>query len=311
MFCYNCGTKMEDGDVFCWKCGSKVASQDAAIPEPVSQASVISGQAISQPNAGYVDKDDFRAYVDSHVKKKTKKQSALELMNSRDLLVLICWGIPVAFGVFAFGAFFLLVAVWENGLAEALAAALVAALVASMFGFLCTYPILLICNWTLKVCALGKIPKKTNIDVFLEFLNGHLSYLSPYLHEWGYIKYKNQEQSAGRSALEGTLVGGVGMGLKMGYYAELNNALMQSAVMCTPVGEKQKYLLVIHMKPDRTNSEQIICSIGIERRRRGKDLFLSQGPSSDVLGAGTHTWLIKTAPILQAAIEYYLRYNNA
>lgn len=308
MFCYNCGAEIGEGAIFCRNCGSKVASQDTVIPESGSQESDMSKQAGKQ----YGDIDEFRTYVDNFVCAKTRKKSALELMEGHDYFVFICLGAPVVLAILT-----LIVSFNPVG-----------ALLLMGFGFLVSWLVVYIRNLTLRLSG-WKVPKNINLDELMGFLNGHLEYLSPYFNEWGYIKYKNQEKSVGGSVVTAGLISGMdgvlsqgnptglisgvnaGFMLSQGYYASMNNELMRSAVLCTSVGEKKDLLLVIYVKPDKNaDSGQLFCSIGIERRCRGGEPFLSAGPNSDHLGFATHTCLIKIVPVMRAAMEYYLKNMN-
>lgn len=284
MFCYNCGTEIEDSAMFCRNCGSKVASQDIVISESGTPKYI---------GKQYGDVDEFRAYVDSFVRAKTRKKSALELMKSHDYFVFICLGMPVVLGICAFIVSF----------------DPVAALVLMGFGFLVSYFVVYIRNLTLKLSG-WKVPTNINKDELMGFLNGYLEYLSPYLNEWGYIKYKNQEKSvAGSVVRDGVTVGmSTGRMFRQAYYTSMNNELMRSAVLCTPVGKKHDRLLVIYMKPDKNaDSGQLFCSVGIERRCRGGESFLSAGAGSDNSGFATHTCLVKIVPVVRASMEYYLK----
>lgn len=290
MFCYNCGAEMGDGARFCKNCGSKAASQDTVIPESGPQESDTSKQIGKQ----YGDMDEFKAYVDNFVRAKTRKKSALELMKSHDYFVSICVGAPVVFGILAW-------IVSSNP---------VGALLLMGFGFLVSYLVVYIRNLTLRLLG-WKVPENINMDELMGFLNGHLEYLSPYFNEWGYVKYKNQQKSVGGSVVEAGLISGMDAGvmLSQAYYTSMNNELMQSAVLCTSVGEKQNRLLVIHVKPDKNaDSGQLFCSISIDRRCRGGEPFLSAGPDNSSFAA--HTCLVKIVPVMRAAMEYYLKNMN-
>lgn len=122
MFCYKCGTQIDEGAAFCHKCGIKVVYADTepqdldttavtnepgkgSVERPVQEASAVSPQTVI-PTEGITDYGtDFKAFVDSHVRQTTKFQSAEELLNTNvpQKFMWICFGIPAILGLIAGG----------------------------------------------------------------------------------------------------------------------------------------------------------------------------------------------------------------
>lgn len=128
MFCHKCGTKVAEGASFCHNCGAKMVQEDIAqeplevFPSkyepknttagPLPQTSAAPVQTIDWENAPTDNRNDFKAFVDNHVRSTTQCQSAEELLNSRVPLrfVWICLGIPSILGILTFNPIVLLLA---------------------------------------------------------------------------------------------------------------------------------------------------------------------------------------------------------
>ncbi len=315
MYCNKCGAKVPEGAVFCNKCGAKLFYADTAnktdvsetdaesqspdISEPMSQTSADSIQTNVSTSGADNTRADFRQFVDSHVQKTTSFQSAEELLKSHVPVAFawLCLGIPsIALGALALrGRDFLMF--------------LPMALVGLVFGY---FPFIFV-RWIkrMKYAArfCGKFDKNINADELMQFLNECLSYLRPYWHEWGYIQY--EKQSVGSSALKGLLLGDVSTAVKLSIVSANLNADMDrsTGVLCSPFGKKQKALSIISIKPAASDLDSgwMLYSFDSELRAAGDNPFLSRGPGTDP-GLSTYICLIKTAPILQAAVEYYLKY---
>jgi len=304
-----------DDAVFCQKCGARLFyadtanKTDASATDGESQSPDIS-KTIPQPSEDSIPttkstvgsdnvRADFSTFIDSHVQKTTSFQSAEELLQSHVPVSFawLCLGIPsIAMGALAIrGRDFLMI--------------LPAALLGLVFGY---FPFIFV-RWIerMKYAArfCGKFDKNINADELMKFLNKYLGYLRPYWHEWGYIQYK--KQSIGNSALKGLLLGDVSTAIKLSIVSANLNADMDrsTGVLCSPFGIKQKELSIISIKPSAADrdSGRMLYSFDSELQAVGDNPFLSRGPGTDI-GLSTYICLIKTAPILQAAVEYYIKY---
>lgn len=123
-----------------------------------------------------------------------------------------------------------------------------------------------------------KINNGINSDELIQFLNEHLSYLSPYFHEWGYISYSG-------FGFVGALQANV-----------LNSISSSSAKVGTEFGSKQRCFVIIWIEPDVTSTDS-----GGMRYSFSTAIRWSPLPSKYVS-------MVKAVPILQAAMEYYLNY---
>ncbi len=252
MFCYKCGNKISEDMIFCNKCGTKITPDNA-----VSQTSNIAN-----------DENNFKNFVDNHIKTTTKFQSAKELLEKRVPLkfVWICFGIPIILGTLTFNLGILLLGI----IVAYLAARIACGIIKGRYAF--------------KIS--GKFNGNIDTDELILFLNKYLEFLHPYFHKWGYLKQEF-----------------IGAGLQGAITATAMNLMSESATeinLCTEFGEKKKLFSVINIRPDvlNPNSGQMEYFFSSEYRIPG--FFKGWGFS-------TYTCLFKTAPILQAAMEYYLK----
>lgn len=124
MFCHKCGTQIAEGAAFCHGCGTMVvyvepAEQPVDTPAPASepiaassrtaitsanpapQAATATIQASAPINVSGNDRNDFKAFVDSHVRATTSFQSAEELLNSKPMtFAWIIFGVLSLLGIF-------------------------------------------------------------------------------------------------------------------------------------------------------------------------------------------------------------------
>lgn len=126
----------------------------------------------------------------------------------------------------------------------------------------------------------GEFGQEINVNEFLAFLNEHLRMLSPYFSECGYLSERG------------------------GLLTSIGNALSKAfneVELCCECGSKKKSLATICIRPDvrEQNSGGMQYFVGAVHKG-----FLIDGRAAGFLG---HSCLIKTAPILQAAMLYYLK----
>lgn len=292
MFCCKCGTQIADDAKICHKCGAKAAyvdrqshvtdipqaaaeSESTSVVEPIQQGPV---QSTAQAEDSISDKADFKTFVDNHVRKTTEFQSAVELLKSTPpigFVVMLCVGIPV---LVAFVAF-----VSSGNLMGALALSLVSLGV----GYLAALFVATMkkgrCGFRYK----GMIEDEIDTDDLIRFLNAYLDYLQPHFHEWGYVQ---------RRAL--SVAGAVQLALTEG---------AKEITICTSFGEDQRRIseIIIHAAPSDRDSGKKEYFVDAENRLEGYS-FLSHDN-----GFQKYKCVVRTAPILQAAMEYYLHhYKN-
>lgn len=171
----------------------------------------------------------------------------------------ICFGVPAVVGFLAGGP-----------------------LLALLFGLFFGYPAALLTDFMKGSRARGSIKKisgKIDSDELIQFLNGHLSYLSPYFHEWNYINYS-------------------GAGVQSAVTAHTLNSITASAAKVgTGFGQKQRCFVVIWIEPD-----------GEVPDSNGMKYYFSTAMKFP--WPSKYICMVKTTPMLQATMEYYLKYSG-
>ncbi len=281
MFCHKCGTQIADGAGFCQKCGAKIINGTAA-QQPIDESKAIVGQSNmgAEPIAdnpaysgnmatnGYA----FKAFVDNHVRMNTKFQSADDLINNSKPMgfVWICVGVLSLIGL-------LLGAINIGGASGILAGVL---LFGGFFGYCATFIASGIIRTKYRRKFYGAFEGEIDIERFRAFLDANLKTVSPYFHECGYLKER----------------GGLG--------TIISNAVSQAAqevFLACECGAKKKSMATICIRSDISNPGSGRIQYFVDATHRG---FLIDGRAAGFLA---HGCLIKTAPIMQAAIEYYLK----
>lgn len=278
MFCHKCGTKVADDAGFCHNCGVKVV-RDSIISEPLNaspankmststaepsvQKSAEAVQTMDLDNKSINIGNDFKVFVDNHVRSTTQFQSADDLFqNSKPLtFIWVCIAIPAVGGLILGGPVGLLI-------------------FGALFGYAAVFITSGIIRGRYSAKFSGKFDGNIDPDEFLLFLNGHLRQLSPYFHNCGYL-----DQRGGLITTIGTAV---------------SNALKE-VNLCCECGSKKKSLATICIRPDGTNPDSGRMQYIVGAIRNG---FLIDGRAAGFLG---HACLFKTAPIMQATMEYYLK----
>lgn len=278
MFCSKCGTKVLDGAEFCQKCGARIVFEDttphtpdAHTAEPLPETSTASNTVS--------DRSDFKAFVDNHVRAATQFQSAEELLGSKVPLGFTkpCFGIPGLLGLFAL-------------VTGGIGAGVSVCVLALMIGYLAALFMAWLKKSNYAFKFRGQIEGKVDTDDLIQFLNTHLNYLQPYFHEWGYVKRKALSV---RGALQ---------------EAATNSAreAIQQVNICSFFGKEQWRLSVLAIYIDQTDplrrdSGELAYSVDAENKIEGV-FFLSHD-----MGFEKYKCVVRTAPILQAAMEYYLK----
>jgi hypothetical protein len=253
---------------FCNKCGAKIAKTASIQQEPnmsaVNPTPTISDKqshTYTQENAINININNFKAFVDNHVRSTTKFQSADDLLkNSKPWNFLwICLGVSFVIG---------LVLKFPIG-----------GLVFLFFGYAAAFIASGIIRMRYISTHSGEFTGDIDINDLFIFLNEHLKLISPYFNEWGYLSNK-------------------------GLLAVLENAVakaMEEVRICSEFGPNRKHLVALYIRPKKVDAKPGEKLYFVDAMKNG---FLLDGRAAGFLGHGT---LIRTAPILQAAMKYYLK----
>lgn len=281
MFCYKCGTENPDDVAFCHRCGAKIADADVERPaqtssEPISAAAPnpVPPRQREASALHAQEQKSFEKYLEESVRSTTGCRSAKELLNKK---------VPLKFARLSFGipiGLALLLCIFSS---SAEAGGVIAALFfALLIGWLAARVSGGIAKGKLSGTYSGKFSRELDTDDLIRFLNTHLEYLYPYFHDWDYLKTT-----------------WVGYGLAGAAVAGINEAISegsQEITLGTEFGEGEKIIFSkIIIRPDPTS------------RSGGKEYFFEADSKKGGHALfSTYRCLVKTAPILQAAMEYYL-----
>lgn len=265
MFCPKCGNQLPDGAAFCPKCGARLT---APKKEAQPSANVQKAKPVQSVSA---DSNDFKKFVDDHVRATTKFSSAEDLLkNSKPwAFTWICFGVSILVWLLLY---------LKSG-------------TGSEYFFLCLF-FGLFFGYPATVIASGIIRRKyrrrfggnffgaIDMNDFCAFLNEHLQSISPDFHEWGFLSSKG------------------------GFLTTVANKVatdLKEVHICAEFGPKRKRLVEIWVRPKERDAESGEQWYGVDADKNG---FLWDGRAGEFYAHGT---LIRTAPILQAAMEYYLK----
>lgn len=283
MFCIKCGTQIAEEASFCHQCGAKVVSREfmqqskdmlsvANKSNNIDEIEIIRETVENTVDSFTTMNDgkDFIQFVDNHVRTTTGFQSAEDLiMNSKPWkFVWICFGIFTLLGII-FG---------EKNVEGLLISILI---IGGFCGYIAMYIVGSYIRKRYREKFCGKFEHEINIDDFLVFLNEHLGMVSSNFHKCGYLKIRG------------------------GLFANIDKFMAKAAdqiTLCCEFGPKKKHLATIWIRPDLNGLETKRMFYGVGAEYNG---FLIDGRESGFRG---HACLIKTAPIMQAAMEYYLKY---
>ncbi len=284
MFCSKCGTQLPEDSGFCHKCGAKVVRADttqqgtntsvataspsatntaASLPQP----SPVPVQTVTPASIPSDSGNDFKTFVDNHVRTTTKFQSAEDLLkNSKPLMFLwFCFGIPTVIGLIAGGP-------------------LVALLLGLVFGHVARLVVGGIMRTKYTLQTIGNLDGNIDTVDLLQFLNEQLAYLHPYFQEWVQTSERGLVATLGASQSE------------VNIYTPFGDKQRSASIICIrPEGarvdtEKMEYVFgAMNFSPSSLS------------RVVGISIF-----SLLQIGDPKHICLFKTVPILQAAMKYYL-----
>ena len=124
----------------------------------------------------------------------------------------------------------------------------------------------------------GEFAGDVDINELFAFLNEHLKQISPDFHEWGYLS---------------------GKGLLPAVEKAMANAAGEIRI-CSEFGHDRKNLVVLYIRPKMVDAKPGEKLFFLNALKNG---FLVDGRAAGFLGHGA---LIRTAPILQATVKYYI-----
>ena len=298
MFCYKCGIELPDGTAFCHKCGAKMSAMNvnkeiSDSPDMLQkQKKGVSkgvlrqdGAVTNEQNSESVkdiqnNRDDFREFVNGYIRKNTAFQSAEELLRGQvsSRFVQICYGVPAVFMVY-----FLISLSRDAGFAKNIIMNILAFMfITFIFGYLAVHVAGGIMKNLYAAKFSGEIESHIEVDDLIQFLSEKLVYLSPHFHEWGYLRQTMNLTVNGVSVTEMDITGNTEIAL------------------CTEYGENKAFYSVIYIRPDLSapdsGRKKYICNV----KMRKADIRCEK-----------YACVVKTAPILQAAMEYYLKQYKA
>jgi len=310
MFCTNCGSQLSEGALFCTKCGAKVdtgggtpveamtaSEQQGKIPEetPCQNAAAVNGQYMEPMSRAGSNEDDFKNFVISYVRDNTAFQSVEELLNSKVPLPFMkkCFGIPfiILFIIFSVGfggdisGFFDIIRILFG-------AAFMGAFFALPFGYAMSYVACLAAKSRYSSEHFGKIDINFDMSDLILFLNTYLKRSFPCFCNWGYLQMSSYTM---RSAIQESIA------------ASGRDALKQVRICTEFVKEKGRLAVIkIGLDPTHPDSGQMTYAFDAENQINGVP-FVSHD-----WGFAKYKCLVRITPILQAAMEYYLKiYKSA
>lgn len=281
MFCHKCGTQLSEEAKFCYKCGAKVPEKEAgkevlSVPTYNMQKrekSILSEEQY-QDDAGINEQhiEPMSVLEDNTDFKEFVNKHVRENTKFQSAEELLNSKVPQKF-------------LWIWLVVPAICLFMLfnhAPILDTIFGgiallLLVVYPIALLIDSILSL-RVNKGEFKTNgsvdTDDLIQFLNRNMRYLSPYFNEWNYIQM-------------------VGFGIRGMAVAAIQNAVLGTRIG-TEFGRRKSCFVEIHIDPDSLNPEsgQMVY-------------FFSTAIKS--LWPAKYVCKVKAVPILQAAMEYYLK----
>ena len=313
MFCTKCGNKMNEGAVFCSGCGTKTTNSQTQTPqiptESITPNATIERSGLneveSQPptiNAldeiplRDVDSGDFKSFVDNHIKTNTKFASANELLTRSKPLTFIWVCLAIAVGIFA------TLGIINNSFQP------VVLLVALFFGYAAAFVVGFFKR--IRILKTQRLSKAIDTEDFINFLNANLNYITSDFGGWQYstkttppnLKNVIDDQNAET----------------VGEYAAnlLQEIAGQTSVEIISSFRNKGVDVVIEFITTR-DGESLYAVAARKRKSKLLGVLLK---IADILGGnnrGTNTGfgeykvVYLTAPILKAAVEYYIGFKSS
>lgn len=292
IFCYKCGTEISDGAVFCHKCGAKMLTgnkekemtdsssmlqNNGALQEELHQGSTMMNEQDVEVTKDLQSKEDgFREFVNGYVRRNTAFQTAEELLGSQvpSRFVQICYGVPAVYMVYLIISLLRDPGFTGNIILNILGFIFIAFII----GYLAAHLVGGIKKIKYVADFSGEMETPVDGDELIQFLNEKLAYLSRYFNEWGYLRQSMN-----------FMIGGAPV-------AEIDITGSKEITFCSEFGERKTLFSVIYVRPDPLAPDS-------ERRKYSCNVKLKKAD----IRCEKYACAVKTAPILQAAMEYYLK----
>lgn len=282
MFCHKCGAQIAEGAAFCYKCGEKAAYADTGqqnpspVPEIAGQERDNAAIPIREPDAVPVrtamPAEGRADYgADFRAFVDNHVRATTKYQSAEELIN--CR--PMAFVWICFGAFSL-IGLIMGGFVGLL-------VIGGFFGYSAVFIASAIIRKRCWDKFYGEFEGEIDIEGFRAFLDANLNILSPYFHGCGYLK-----QSGGLQTI----------------IANTASKALKEVILACVCGPKEKSMATICIRPDVRDPDSGRKQYIVGASHRG---FLIDSGLSGLL---SHACLIRTAPIMQAAIKFYLNQNN-
>jgi hypothetical protein len=253
------------------------------------KASATPVQTVVRENVPAADTYEFREFVDNHVRATTKFKSADDLLTNSKPLSFI-WK---SFVVVALG--FLVISIVNGGLtSEGILGFII---LTALFGYVVAFIAGLIIRIRYEAKASGKFEGSINTDELINFLNVNLQYLSPAFMGWepfdpqqdqGWISKRLNKALKQDNVSEQTM------------QCRFQGKKMHVGITFKTTKEKKEY--TVFARKDESGIVYKILGI--------LDAITGKGGSTNA-GFGEYSCIYKSAPILTAAVEYYLKTATA
>lgn len=266
MFCHRCGQPLPNEAAFCPICGEKIVCSNL----PLLDTDILRPLEASKTKEDS-GRETFSSFVDRHIQSTTQYRAVEDLLNSNvsaNLLWASLLGPAVVLGLLS------LVISGRFG------TALVLALLGLLIGFFTAYVV----GWNERRKLSNKFSNTftgpIDTDDLLVFLSNNLSELSPIFHEWSYITQEGYG-----------IYGAVSAGITNAAQKSLNEVSLGTELV-----EKRHFFAELYIGPDLLD------------RASGKMRYTPDVVHriSGLMSFKKYTLLVQIAPILQAAMEYYL-----
>lgn len=279
MYCRHCGRELPENVNFCPACGTKVVPIQLPAEAPLTAPRPEPAKEVPSFSVGDLG-EEFLRFIDRHVQAATGFETAAQLLNSKVSIAFYgkCFLFPVL-GIWI--VTWLLMWMNDRGfLRGLLAGALLGALLGLIIGFFTAYVV----GWYRR----GKVSTRytsvfsdpLDLADLQEFLSESLPKISPMFQQWSPMTQ-------------------VGYGFRGVLTAEMTNAMQRAAhevTIGTELGPKNKFFAELTIYPDQQDptSGKVWYVPGVEHRIVG------------IFSFKKYTLLVQIAPILQAAVTYYL-----